>query len=362
MANALAVTALSAKPAAPAAVPAKPAAGDPPAPAPKSAAAPVVPEVTPDKAREYLKGFVIDATSLDTIEDDKVLELHGKYQERFGQKGTWPDDWREQIAGNDEKILKRLGRYATPRDVTNALLAAQNRISSGELRSALKEGATEEEHKAWRAENGIPEKPEDYDLTLPSGVVFGDEDKPFIEDFLKSAAHPANLHPSQVKSVLAWYYADREKQIEHLAEQDLNEARATSDELHQEWGNNFRGESNLIMSLLDGAPQGIKEKVMSARYGEKDQVLFNDVGFLRWLSSLQHQIDPHATVVPGGGAAALDTIESEITKIEGMMKDKRSAYWKGKMVTREGVEDTELAHRYRELISAKDAIAKRRAA
>src|SRR5690242_14053786 len=108
----------------------------------------------------------------------------------------WPEDWRQQIAGNDEKYAKRLERYGSIKDVANALIATQNQISAGELRSALKANATPEETAAWRAENGIPEAPEKYDLTMPQGIVFGEDDKPFVDSFLK-AAHGANFRPEQ---------------------------------------------------------------------------------------------------------------------------------------------------------------------
>src|SRR5437899_6272156 len=100
---------------------------------------------------------------------------------------TWPEDWREQIYGSDPKLLARLQRYGSVKDVANALVAAQNRISSGELKSALKANATPEEAAAWRLENGIPETPDKYDLKMPSGIVFGEADKPFIDSYPK---HP----------------------------------------------------------------------------------------------------------------------------------------------------------------------------
>src|SRR5260221_442998 len=167
---------------------------------------------------------------------------------------AWPDDWREQIYGSDPKLLARLQRYASVKDVANALVAAQNRISSGELKSALKANATAEEAAAWRLENGIPESPDKYDLTMPGGIIFGDEDKPFIESFTK-AAHAANFHPEQVKAALAWYHQDREAQIEVMAAKDAQQRDAARDELIAEWGvNDFKRNSNQIMSLLDTAP------------------------------------------------------------------------------------------------------------
>ena len=40
----------------------------------------------------------------------------------------WPDDWRQKMAGGDEKALKRLVRYQSPQGVMKALLAADARL------------------------------------------------------------------------------------------------------------------------------------------------------------------------------------------------------------------------------------------
>src|SRR5258706_2296567 len=117
---------------------------------------------------------------------------------------TWPEDWRDQLVGNDEKLLKRMQRYASPRDVANALIAAQNRISSGELRSALKANATPEEAAAWRAQDSIPQAPEKNDPKMPNDIGFVEEDKPLDDSGLKSA-NAAYFRPEPGKSCHAWY-------------------------------------------------------------------------------------------------------------------------------------------------------------
>ncbi len=259
---------------------------------------------------------------------------------------AWPDDWREQIYGADPKLLARLQRYASVKDVANALVAAQNRISSGELKSALKANATAEEAAAWRLENGIPESPDKYDLTMPGGIIFGDEDKPFIESFTK-AAHAANFHPEQVKAALAWYHQDRESQIEVMAAKDAQQRDAARDELIAEWGvNDFKRNSNQIMSLLDTAPTGVKDFILTAR-GPDDQALFNNPNVLRFFDSLARQINPVATVVPGHTGNIGAAIGDEIQKLEKMMGSKTSEYWKGPNAEKNQA-------RYRELVGARD--------
>src|SRR3990167_11368320 len=70
---------------------------------------------------------------------------------------SWDDGWREKIAGTDEKLLKRLERYPSVKAATDALIEAQTKIRSGEVKFTLKDSATPEEIATWRKDNGIPE-------------------------------------------------------------------------------------------------------------------------------------------------------------------------------------------------------------
>jgi DNA-binding transcriptional MerR regulator len=297
---------------APAAAPAAPASPAPvkdltPAPAAPAVAAPAAP-ITPTSALDPGAPPAAPATPAAPTQ-------------------TWPEDWRDQLVGNDEKLLKRMQRYASPRDVANALIAAQNRISSGELRSALKANATPEEVAAWRAENGIPDAPEKYDLKMPNGIVFGEEDKAPIESFLKSA-HAANFHPDQVKAALAWYHQDREAQVEQRAASDAQQREEVRDELIADWGaNEFGANSKLIMGVLDMAPEGVKETMLAAR-GPDERALFNNAGVLRFFDSIRRIVNPTATVVPTGQQSAT-YVPERMQTLQKMMGDHRSEYWKG---------------------------------
>ena len=262
--------------------------------------------------------------------------------------GTWPEDWREQLVGSDEKLLKRLGRYASPRDVANALIAAQNRISSGELRPALKADATTEEVAAYRAEAGIPEKHDAY--PMPDGILFGEDDKPFVDSFLKSM-HGINAHPSFVQEALKWYHTDRESQIEALVAQDDKHRIETVEAMVAHWGKDNTRNKNMVNALLDSAPPEIAAKLKGAR-GPEDRALLNDWGVVEWLHSLAHQINPMATVVPGTTGDIGQSIEDEITKWEGQMADKYSDYNGGKSRDKALAEKNQA--RYRELIEARD--------
>lgn len=209
--------------------------------------------------------------------------------------------------------------------MANSYFAAQNRIRSGELRAGLPENATAEQLAAWREENGIPAEAKDY--ALPEGIVFGEDDTPFIDSF-KEAALAANYTPAQFQSALAWYHADREAQIEALATQDTQHLAETVEQMTAHWGQEATRNKNMVNALIDTAPPEVAERLRAAR-GPEDRALLNDFGVLEWLQSLAFQINPMATIVPNASGNVMSAVEDEIAKWEGMMGDRKSEYWSG---------------------------------
>jgi len=254
----------------------------------------------------------------------------------------WGDDWRNQYAGDDEKMQKRLERYASPKAAIDALVAAQNKIASGELRSTLPEDATDDERTQWRADNGIPETAEGYEINLGEGNVIGEADKPLVDSFIE-AAHGSNLHPSQVNDVLGWYFEAQENMAAEQESHDEEIRQANEDALRVEMGQDFRRNVQLANNII---PEDIREKLLFARLADENSTpLGSDPEVIRWLTGLAREINPIATVVPGSGTNAMQAIESEIANLKGMMGDKKSEYWKGPNSQKN-------QERYRELIAA----------
>jgi hypothetical protein len=255
----------------------------------------------------------------------------------------WPDDWRSQLADGDEKTLKKLERYTSPKEVAKALRAAEQRISSGELKPTLPKDAKPEEIAQWRKDNGIPEKPEEYDLKFDNGLVIGEEDKPAVDEFVK-AMHGTNATPDQVKAGLGAYLQWREQEVQRIAETDADEKAATEDALRAEWGGEYRRNLAAINSMLDGAPSGVKEMLSGARSGKS--AVFNNPQVVQWFAQIARELNPAATVVPGASNPG-SAISDEIAQIEGLMGDRASKYWKGP-------EAEKLQQRYRDLVSVRD--------
>lgn len=241
---------------------------------------------------------------------------------------VWPDDWRTKIAGDDAKTLKRLERYATPKEVAFALASVQERINAGELRSVLPKDAKPEQLAQYRTENGIPETADKYELKLKDGLVIGEEDKPVINALL-ATLHPKNVNVEQASAIVDWYYDEVGRQTKARQEQDARVARETEDVLRAEWGGDYTLNRNLIQGLVDLAPAEVRNDLVGARLGN-GQPLLSDPNTLRWLIGLAREVNPPTALVPNAGGAGVATaIEDGIKEIEGWMKAPQgSADWK----------------------------------
>lgn len=236
----------------------------------------------------------------------------------------WPADWRNTIAGADEKLLQRLGRYDSPKAVADALLSVQSRIGKGELRSVLPKNASEEQLKTWREENGIPEKPDGYQLSLANGLVIADDDKPLIDNILQ-AVHKAHGNAAVASEVVNFYYEEMERVEAARQAADKQHALAAEAELIKEWGPDFRPNLNMIDGLLDMAPGGIKDLIKYGRLSDGTPIMANTEA-IRWLNNLAREINPVTTLIPNVGANISGSIDDEIAKIEKTMRDDRKTY------------------------------------
>lgn len=262
----------------------------------------------------------------------------------------WGETWRKDYAGADEKLLKRLERYASPKAAIDALVAAQNKINSGELKAPLAENATPEQLTAWRKENGIPEKAEGYLENLPQGLVIGDDDKPIFETFVKGL-HDMNIDPKVAQYAVKWYNEFQEKTATDRIAADESLKVTTEDELRSEWGNDYRTNINSIHGLLDGAPAGVKDAVLNARTADGTPLVGTST-VARWLVNVAREINPVHSIMPGSGGNVGKSVNDEIASIEKMMREDRPAYNK----------DDKVQARYRELIDARDKLQSRSAA
>lgn len=290
-------------------------------------------------------------TSVTTPDDDTPAQQtgadnptpQGKAAPDAPPPGGWPDDWRQQYAGEDKKKLQRLERYTSPKAALDALFSAQAKIASGDLKAPLAPDATPEEKAAWRAENGIPDDPNKYDLTLPNGMVIGENDKVLVDDFLK-IAHEGNWKQDDVKRALGWFFSKQEEAKAQQQEADMQRRLSTEDELRAEFGGDYRRNIKVALSLLESAPEGIKDNMLGGRLAD-GTLIGDNPAVIKWLAALGREVNPISTVVPGSGTNAVQAVETELAGLRKLMGDHKSEYWRGANAEK-------LQARYRDLTSA----------
>jgi hypothetical protein len=237
---------------------------------------------------------------------------------------TWPDNWRENIAGDDEKSLKQLQRYGTPEDVWKKTISLQQKLSSGEYKMALSKDPTDEELQEFRQINGIPGKPEEYDLKFDNGLVIGDDDKPIIDDFLKSA-HEVHMQTEQAKKAVEWYYKELDRQNQEQEEKDQKAVENAEDALRQEFGNNYRREMSLVNNFLASAPEGLRENLMTGRLADGTP-LGSSKEFILWMNHLARLNNPMGTLTGVEGSDPAKGIEERIKEIRDIMRKDKPRY------------------------------------
>lgn len=252
---------------------------------------------------------------------------------------TTTDDWRARMAGDDEKLLGFLGRYQSEKAFVEAAKKDRDAVRN---RAAVKlpDNPTDAELAAYRKENGIPDKPEGYLEALPDGLVVGDDDRPYVDQFL-TKMHGTNAPKGAVDAALSAYYEIVEEQAAAQSEK-ANAAKNESIELlREEWGPDYKRNLNVMHAHLDTLPEPVAN-AFKLGTGPDGTPLGYNADVLKWLTGLALESNPLATVVPGAGANQASAIADEIKAIEGVMRTDRAAYNK----------DPGMQARYRDLINA----------
>lgn len=252
--------------------------------------------------------------------DTTVLQADGATGTSTTTVSTWPENWREEMAGDDAKELERLKRFASPNDVYKFARETENKLRSGKVKTTLAEDATPEQIAEYRKENGIPEKPEDYKLSLPEGLIIGDEDQPYVDKILADA-HAANADPNTVSKLISSYMEMREQDVVARANLDKDYYAENNEALKKEWGNKYQEHINNIMTFLEGGGESIKEAVLTAR-DANGNLLRNNAELMRFLNAKQLELNPTGTIVSGSARDTLSSINDELAVLAEKMKDR----------------------------------------
>lgn len=216
----------------------------------------------------------------------------------------WREDWRTQIAGEDEKMQKYLERFNSPADIAKSGLDLRDKIAKGEYKRTTAAPTDDEVAlKEWRAENGIPESADKY--SMPEGVLFGEEDQPIVNEYLK-AMHEHNIPDAAVKPTLEWYSNLQKQALEKEAELEKQDRIETEEALRAEWGAEYRANYAEV------------ENFAKSKFPHIADALLSNADTVKALASISREINPAITLFPNSNNPG-QSIDDEIASIEGKM-------------------------------------------
>lgn len=257
---------------------------------------------------------------------------------------TWPEDWRQKLAGDDSKMLERLNRFTDPSGVLKWATEAEKKINAGLLKRGLPEGASDDEKAAYRKEIGIPEKAEEYPLEPPKEVTITEADKPILDGF-KKLAHELAVDPKTAQGIANWFLANRENELQDLSERADQSLQDRIVELRTEWGGDYSKNVTLANNFI-AEVAGEKGPEIAGLMLADGTKLGSHPAFVRFAAQAARSYSSD-TLHDGGEGSAGASVESRINDLKKLMGDSNSDYWKGP-------KRDELQNEYRNLIARRD--------
>ena len=239
----------------------------------------------------------------------------------------WPEKWREQIAGADDKDAKRLtrlGRFDQPGKIFDSFLEIEQTLKKADIRSPFPDEGDDKDKAKWRKANGVPKEAAGYYEKLPDGVTIREEDKQAMET-LAEAMYASHAPTSHTHAAVGAYYKHIENILAQRAEDDAQEKKDTDDALNELYGTDFRRNINDLNAWLDAAGGEVKAKIFGARAPD-GTALGNDPEFLKFMIGQMRTINPLVTVPGLGGGDPVAALDGEIAGIEKTMRTDFKAY------------------------------------
>ncbi len=246
-------------------------------------------------------------------------------KETSTSKPAWPDDWRTQMANGDARAARLLERYTSPDAVGKALLSAQKRIRSGEMKLKPGPDATPDQLAQWRIEHGIPETAKDYDVPILLDGKYEDLDefgKASIDAF-RGTFHELDMLPDHAEKIMSVANNVALKQMERQAETDAMRQEETEDALRVDWGADYKKNIALNAQFMQDRLGDGWQSFVTARTPEGLR-LADDPKFNRFINQMARS--EGGTVLQAGETAAGHNVQARIEEIRKVMSTDYSKY------------------------------------
>lgn len=247
---------------------------------------------------------------------------------------SWPDDWRERLAGDDEDLAKILKRFTSPATFARKIAEQDKLIKSTRAGIAppMPDAKDEKAMSEWRKAQGIPDDPSGYVLPEPITKRMVDDDKPILANFAEFA-HKSNMPPVFVEKAAEWYVETQELAAEKQQKDDKQWHEDCEDALRKDLPHGAYKETiGAAHSFLESVP-GLSTDFATARL-PNGKMLVQDPAFILWAAEMAIKEKGDMAFVGGDREQKHTARRAEIEKIrdtdfdryeaEGMDKEYRA--------------------------------------
>jgi hypothetical protein len=243
-------------------------------------------------------------------------------------------DWRAEIAGDDEKLGQQLSRYTDLKAFGKSWSDFREKVSAGNTGPQLPENPTDTELAEYRQQMGLPETPEGYTSEMPDGLVFGDNDMPYISK-LTEVLHQNNIPVGAAHQIMAMVPDLEEIGATQMQEADAEFKKQSEEAMRENWGSDYNANLSGIKNMMNATGQAgseedgamsTAEKMLTARTADGRRI-GDDPEIMEMFHAMSRMANPAGFVAPGQGNQP-QAVKDEIAEIEKFMTDNPIQYQK----------------------------------
>jgi len=265
-----------------------------------------------------------------------------------------PETWRNDLVGmlpqDAQTTAKNIfDRVPSINVLANNYYEAQLKLRKGlppEDVPYLPKNATPEQIKEYRSKVDVPDTADKYELSLEQGLVLGEEDRKMFAPVF-NILHAAHTPTPVVSALVNEYLKLDQQQVAQVKLQDDRDRQEAQLALKKAWGVDYDRNMGLVEMFFADLPVEVKDAFLGARLGD-GKAVFNHPQVLQFFVTKQREVNPLATVVASAGSDGAKQLDIEIAALE------------AKMGTNEWYQDEKSQARYRELITAREALSAKR--
>jgi len=257
---------------------------------------------------------------------------------------TFPDNWRELVAGGDAKAAKTLERMTDPTVLWKSYTEARKELDGGQRVKLPDAKSTDDEWSAFNKSLGVPDEVAGYldKMELQSGRVLGDEDRP-VFDYFAERMHKVGTTPKVMAEMTdAWLdYQNAQQEDQQTRDHDNRVNNEIS--LKEELGGSFTSVTNAIGTMLSQAPPELADLLTNGR--AMDGTLLGDHPIVvKWLGEVATELYPAAAMAAPSGDN-VRAMGEELAEIAKKQRDDPDGYYADKIMQDRRLELLEMRDR-----------------